>query len=66
MATVRASVCAGLTYLGALLDRATNDTAVADATIHTNDSSVGIYIIRTLEEWAVAENAVRVLRKIPV
>jgi acetate kinase len=59
MPNLRAAICTGLEYAGLHLDEVRNAAAVADAALHLPSSLAGIYVIRTLEEWAVAAEAAR-------
>ena len=61
MADLRRSACAGFEYLGLRIDERRNEAAQPDAALHDEASRVGIYVIRTLEEWAVASEAARVI-----
>jgi acetate kinase len=61
MPTLRAAICAGFEYAGLWLDEARNASAVPDAALHADSSLAGAYVIRTLEEWAVAAEAASVI-----
>jgi len=57
MAALRATVCVGLEFLGIELDDARNRAAVCDRDSDVSESHARAktYVIRTLEEWAIAK-----------
>jgi acetate kinase len=61
----RAASCNGLSFLGIELDAAQNAKAVADQEISTTASRVRVLVIRAQEDWAIAEQCVRVLTRLP-
>jgi len=59
-ASLRATVCEGLTCLGLRLDPQQNDTCCPDADIATDDSPARILVIRAREDLMIAREARRV------
>jgi acetate kinase len=61
-AEVRAGACAGLAFLGLRLDAGRNAASPADAVISTPESTVGVLIVHTREDWMVARECWRLVR----
>ncbi len=59
--TIRARICAGLEFLGVVLDESAN--AVNEPLISRGDSRVRIRVIRTDEEREIAESVAQLLRR---
>jgi acetate kinase len=55
--TMRESVCANLDWFGIKLDKLKNGSAKGEASIHTGDSRVQLWIMPTNEELVVARQA---------
>jgi acetate kinase len=55
-ATMRASICEGLEYLGIKIDPEKNKTRGEEAIISTPDSKVTVWVIPTNEELMIAQD----------
>ncbi|NJM48908.1 MAG: acetate kinase [Alkalinema sp. RU_4_3] len=53
---VRSAVCAGLGFLGVVIDETLNRSGRGDRDIATADSPVRILVIQTQEDWQIAKN----------
>jgi acetate kinase len=62
-ALVRARACEAFAFLGLKLDTAKNQASPADADIAAADSSVRVLVVKTQEEWEIARETYRVMRK---
>lgn len=58
-AKLRADVCAAFEFLGLKIDAEKNDRKPVDQDISTPDSSVKVLVIHTQEDWAIAQECVR-------
>jgi len=58
-AKLRADVCATFEFLGLKIDAEKNDRKPVDQDISTPDSSVKVLVIHTQEDWAIAQECVR-------
>jgi len=58
---LRKDICSSLTYLGAKIDDAKNDTHGEEIKISTDDSKVDIYVIPTNEELAIARDTLNLI-----
>ena len=58
---LRKDICSSLTYLGAKIDEAKNDTHGEEIKISTDDSKVDIYVIPTNEELAIARDTLNLI-----
>lgn len=58
---LREAICANFTFAGIHLDVDRNRDARPDCAVQAADSRAGVYVIRTLEEWAVAAQTARQL-----
>ena len=58
---LRKDICSSLTYLGAKIDEAKNDTHGEEIKISTDDSKVDIYVIPTNEELAIARDTLSLI-----
>lgn len=58
---LRKDICSSLTYLGAKIDDAKNDTRGEEIKISTDDSKVDIYVIPTNEELAIARDTLSLI-----
>lgn len=56
-AIVRARTCLGLSYLGLHLSLAANNEQPQDINIAAADSQVQVLVIKTQEDWAIAQQA---------
>lgn len=54
-ASVRAETCAALAFLGLKLDEAKNENSPVDQDIAAADSRVRVLVIKTQEDWAIAQ-----------
>ena len=54
-ALVRAAACESFAFLGLKLDREKNARSPADQEVSTADSAVRVLIVRTQEDWAIAQ-----------
>ena len=54
-AWVRAAACESFAFLGLKLDREKNARSPADQEVSTADSAVRVLIVRTQEDWAIAQ-----------
>jgi len=54
-ALVRAAACEPFAFLGLKLDREKNARSPADQDVSTADSTVRVLIVRTQEDWAIAQ-----------
>nr|WP_245817603.1 acetate kinase [Hydrococcus rivularis] len=54
-ASVREKACQAFEFLGLKLDKEKNDNRPVDANIATRDSTVGVLVIHTEEDWAIAQ-----------
>src|SRR5206468_13123073 len=54
-ALVRAAACDPFAFLGLKLDREKNARSPADQDVSTADSAVRVVIVRTQEDWAIAQ-----------
>src|SRR6266571_1890311 len=52
---VRAAACESFAFLGLKLDREKNARSPADQEVSTADSAVRVLIVRTQEDWAIAQ-----------
>jgi len=52
---IRAAACEGMAFLGVALDAAANENAPVDTDIATVDSAVRVLVIKTQEDWAIAQ-----------
>ena len=57
---VRAAICEGLAFLGIDLDSATNARTSTDAVCSANDAKVAVLVVRAEENWAIAQECLRV------
>ncbi|MGF1601450.1 MAG: acetate/propionate family kinase [Thermosynechococcaceae cyanobacterium] len=57
-ASIRAETCAALTFLGLKLDPAQNESSTVDQEISTADSTVRVLVIKTQEDFAIAQACV--------
>ncbi|MGC1308479.1 MAG: acetate kinase [Phormidesmis sp.] len=55
-AWVRAAACEGMAFLGLTLDKVANQQSPVDRDIATAESAVRVLVIRTQEDWAIAQN----------
>ena len=62
---IREESCAPFAYLGLRLDPRRNETAQADQSVATPDSTVEILVVRTREEWASARECWVIKRSAP-
>src|SRR5947209_7775026 len=60
---VRAAACEAFAFLGLKLDQQTNSQSPADQDIATADSSLRVLIIHTLEDWEIAKECWRLMKK---
>jgi acetate kinase len=62
-ASVRATVCQGLGWMGVKLDEQRNRTTVngAEGKISTDDSRIEVWVVPTDEELLIARDTVRVV-----
>ncbi|HEV2493425.1 MAG TPA: acetate kinase [Terriglobia bacterium] len=60
-ATVRASTCEGLAFLGVKLDAERNVTSPSDQDIAAEDSPVRVLVIHTQEDWEIARECFRLI-----
>jgi acetate kinase len=60
---VRQAVCDNFAYLGLKLDSAKNDRSPVDEDITEKDSKVRVLVIRAQEDWAIASECWRMVRK---
>jgi acetate kinase len=60
---VREAVCQSLTFLGLSLDVNANSTVSQDGDIAESASGVRIFVIRAQEDWAIAKECARFIRK---
>ncbi len=58
-ATVRASVCEALAFLGLKIDLSQNEASPMDQDIAAKDSTVRVLVIHTQEDWAIAQECLR-------
>jgi len=58
-ANVRADVCASFEFLGLKIDEDKNNHKPVDQDISTPDSSVKVLVIHTQEDWAIAQECVK-------
>ena len=54
-AIVRQQTCAGFEFLGLQLDEAKNTSSPVDCDISTVNSAVRVLVVRTEEDWAIAQ-----------
>ena len=54
-ADIRAAACEGMAFLGVKLDPQENGASPVDRDIAMTDSSVRVLVIRTQEDWAIAQ-----------
>jgi len=59
---LRAAACAGLRFLGVLLDEAKNTNSRGDGEISTPKSGVRVLVVKAQEDWAIAKECWRLLR----
>lgn len=57
---VRAAACAAFEWLGVKLDLAKNEAHPVDQDIATPDSTVRVLVVRTQEDWAIAQDCWRI------
>jgi acetate kinase len=62
-ASMRASICEGLEYLGVKLDPERNNTRGKEALISADDSKVAVYVIPTNEELMIARDTLELVSK---
>ncbi|NEP59872.1 MAG: acetate kinase [Symploca sp. SIO2G7] len=55
-ASMRSDVCKAMEFLGLKLDSDKNEGQPVDQDIATNDSTVRVLVIRTQEDWAIAQD----------
>jgi acetate kinase len=60
---VRAAACANLGFLGVTLDAAKNQTSRGDQDISTIQSKVRALVLRAQEDWAIAKECWKLLRR---
>jgi acetate kinase len=60
-AIVRSQVCAAFAFLGWQIDENNNQASPVDHNIATPESTAPIYIIKTQEDWAIAQDCWRLL-----
>ena len=60
---VRAAACESFAFLGLKLDQQKNSQSPADQDIATEDSSVRVLIIHTQEDWEIARECWKLMRK---
>ncbi|MDB4882716.1 MAG: acetate kinase [Gemmatimonadetes bacterium] len=58
---VRTAVCEGLTFLGIAMSATSNASCAGDAIISEPGSPVTVLVVRAQENWAIAQECVRVL-----
>ncbi|MCY7377797.1 MAG: acetate/propionate family kinase [Gemmatimonadaceae bacterium] len=58
---VRALVCEGLAFLGIALDSAINARIMSDAVCSANDAKVAVLVVHAEENWAVAQECLKVV-----
>jgi len=61
-ASMRASICQGLEYLGVKLDPQRNDTRGQEAEISAEDSAVRVFVIPTNEELMIARDTLALVK----
>ncbi|MEM9215181.1 MAG: acetate kinase [Cyanobacteria bacterium P01_F01_bin.150] len=54
--TIRAAVCDAMAFLEVRLDRHKNNASPVDQDIATQDSNVRVLVVRTQEDWAIAQD----------
>ncbi|MEL7356680.1 MAG: acetate kinase [Cyanobacteria bacterium J06560_6] len=54
-ATIRAAACEGMAFLGLTLNAQKNEASPVDEDIATAESQVRVLVIRTQEDWAIAQ-----------
>jgi acetate kinase len=59
---VRAAACAGLGFLGVLLDEAKNASSRGDGLISASESGVLVLVVKAQEDWAIAKECWKLLR----
>jgi acetate kinase len=59
----RSAACGKLEFLGLKLDEAANAHVSADEDIATQDSRVRILVIQAREDWAIAEECWKIIRR---
>ncbi|GAC1565267.1 MAG: acetate kinase [Ktedonobacteraceae bacterium] len=59
---VRAAACEAFSFLGIGLDAQKNGQSAADADIATEDARVRVLIVRTQEDWAIAQDCWKLAR----
>jgi acetate kinase len=59
---LRSAACAGLEFLGVMLDPAQNAGSRGDGLISTGESGVRVLVIKAQEDWAIAKECWRLLR----
>ena len=62
-ASMRASICQGLEYLGVKIDPERNNTRGKEAEISAEDSAVKVYVIPTNEELMIARDTLELVSK---
>jgi len=60
---VRSAACAGLRFLGILLDEAKNASTRGDGLISTSESGVRVLVVKAQEDWAIAKECWKLLRR---
>ncbi|HEX6484397.1 MAG TPA: acetate kinase [Ktedonobacteraceae bacterium] len=60
---VRAAACEAFAFLGLKIDQQKNSQSPSDQDIATADSSVHVLIIHTLEDWEIAKECWRLMKK---
>ena len=60
---VRAAACEAFAFLGLKIDQQKNSQSPADQDIATADSSIRVLIIHTLEDWEIAKECWRLMKK---
>ncbi len=63
-ASMRASICEGLEYLGVKIDPKKNDMRGEEAIISTDDSRVTVWVIPTNEELMIAQDTQEIVSKL--
>jgi len=58
---IRAAACEGLAFLGVAIDDKANEQNIVDSDIATAESSMRVLVIKTQEDWAIAQDCWRLL-----
>ncbi len=60
---LREDICANFNYMGIKIDPVPNNVRGEEIRISTDDSKVGVYVIPTNEELAIARDTIRIINK---